>query len=91
MTELTAEDRRIRAQQALDAINNAGWVFDEWARDHFDQWLNTGAEQTDTRERLWRAAHMAMRIKAELVRTINEYEDAKVLNERRERVYGDAD
>jgi hypothetical protein len=83
--DLTREERRIRAQQALDAITNAGWAFDEHARSHFDQWLRTTPEQTDQRERLWRNAHMALSIKAELALTIDNWQNEETLREHRDR------
>jgi hypothetical protein len=85
ISELSAEDRRIRAQQAKSAIDSAGWAFDEVARRNFDEWLNTGPEQTEQRERLWRMARQTMSVKATLVATIDNYTDEGVLREHRAR------
>lgn len=83
MAELSADERRIRYRRALAAIEDAGFVFDEHTQSHFNQWLNTNPEQTEERERIWRSAHTAMRIKADLIRTINGYTDDEVIRERR--------
>ena len=85
MSELSAEDRRLRAQRARAAIEDAGWAFDEVAHRNFDEWLNTAPEQTEQRERLWRMARQTMSVKATLVATIDNYTDEGVLREHRER------
>lgn len=87
MTELTADDKRIRAQQALDAITNAGWVFDEYVAKQQKRWM--GAPDTtdgkEEREQAWRNVHVALSLKLELASVINNYQDEGVLREHRER------
>lgn len=81
------EERRIRAQQALDAINHAGWVFDEYAKRKQAEWLNSSADEhgPDQRERIWRMVHCALSIKAELALTIDNWQNEETLREHRDR------
>ena len=40
MSELSAEDRRIRAQRARAVIEDAGWAFDEYVAEQNKRWIN---------------------------------------------------
>lgn len=81
------EQRRIRAQQAREAIDSAGWAFDEYVRQQWTAWLNTPDtdEGQKARERLWRSAHIAMRAKEQLILTINSFDNEEALREHRNR------
>jgi hypothetical protein len=85
--ELTREERRIRAQQALDAIKNAGWVFDEYAKRKQAEWINSSPDEhgAEHRERIWRAVNCALSIKAELALTIDNWQNEETLREHRDR------
>lgn len=87
MTELTADDKRIRAQQALDAITNASWVFAEYIEKQQKRWM--GAPDTtdgkEEREQAWRNVHVALSLKLELASVINNYQDEEALRAARNR------
>ena len=82
---MSAEEKRARADQALQAINNAGWLFDEYVAKQQRVWMN--ASDTDygkeEREKAWRNAHVALSLKLELASAINNYQDEVALREHR--------
>lgn len=87
MSELSAEDRRIRAQRARAVIEDAGWAFDEYVTEQQKRWINASDDDHGQaeRDRAWRNVHVALSLKAQLILTINRSEDEEALREHRER------
>lgn len=80
-----ADEKRIRYQRALTAIEDAGWLFDEYVAEQQSRWLNASDTDNgkDERDRAWRNVRVALSLKGQLALIINRYQDEVALNERR--------
>lgn len=83
--ELSADDKRIRAERARTALADLGWAFDEFEAKLKESWTETEPSKPNKRETIYHRLKALRSLRDGLQSIVNEYENDLVMNEHRER------
>ena len=79
MSDLTPEEKRIRALRAREVIDGAGWAFDAYAAKLHEGWELSNHDQAEHREIIWQRLKARKGLKDGLLSFINDYENDEVI------------
>lgn len=79
--ELSADDKRIRAERARSALADLGWAFDSYEAQLMTDWAESKPSRQTDREAIYHRVKSLNAIKGGLERIVAEYEGEQALAE----------
>lgn len=83
--ELSADDKRIRAERARVALADLGWAFDEFEAKLQTSWGETEPSKPHKREVIYHRLKALQSLRGGLQSILNDHENDQVILEHRER------
>lgn len=77
-------DREAQARRAREVLDGAGWLFDDFVNAQMHQLLTSAPQERKLREECYRRAQTATRMKAYLLKAVEDHDADKLLQERRD-------
>jgi len=87
--ELSADDKRIRAERARTALKDLGWAFDEFEQKLKENWADSDATHAEAREAIYHRLGALRSIRDGLQSIVTDYDNDEVMREHRERTRTD--
>jgi hypothetical protein len=87
--DLTADDKRIRANKARTALTDLGWAFDEFEQKLKENWADSEATHAEAREVIYHRLGALRSIRDGLQSIVTEYDNDEVIRVARERTRDD--
>lgn len=81
--DLTADDKRIRAERARGALNDLGWAFDDYEAQLMADWGETKPSKSADREAIYHRVKALKAIRGGLQNIVSKYDDDEAMAERK--------
>lgn len=79
--ELTADDKRIRAERARTALTDLGWAFDEFEAKLQTSWGETEPSKPQKREVIYHRLKALQSLRGGLQSIVNDYDNDEIIRE----------